>query len=217
MKLLTFLHDRGLTHQIEALASRLGCDVTRAATIYDCEETLKHENFEAVFVEFSESTPKEVFDLPARVAPTPAIAFIGRSRTHDATACLHRGYRDFIRLPLDPQTAVIRMRRAILPPELKPPFISRVGQLTYDRLTATISHNGEPLHLPPRELRILIQLMTQQPCGHTARQIRDALVGPDSELDEPAIHTQIARLRKRIEGCGVEIRTTADGYRIFPL
>ena len=73
----------------------------------------------------------------------------------------------------------------------------------------------EPLDLPRREYHILEALMSRQGRIISKEQIIDFISDFDDELTPSAVEIYIHRLRKKLEGAGVEIRTVRGvGYLI---
>jgi DNA-binding response OmpR family regulator len=92
------------------------------------------------------------------------------------------------------------------------------GPLVLDTTHRTLSMNGSPLELSLRELEILEALM--QGAGQVIIKTRLAqqISQWDAEVGTNAIEVYVHRLRKKLEPCGVRIRTIHGlGYLLEPI
>jgi DNA-binding response OmpR family regulator len=92
------------------------------------------------------------------------------------------------------------------------------GPLILDTAHRTLTMNGSPLELSLRELEILEALM--QGAGQVIIKTRLAqqISQWDAEVGTNAIEVYVHRLRKKLEPCGVRIRTIHGlGYLLEPI
>ncbi|WP_110399706.1 response regulator transcription factor [Sphaerotilus hippei] len=89
-----------------------------------------------------------------------------------------------------------------------------VGQLQFDRDTRRATVAGQPVDLSPREWLLLDLLLTQRRKVITKEQIAQAWSTEVSESGGPSsLEVYIHRLRRKLEGSGVGIRTVRGlGY-----
>jgi DNA-binding response OmpR family regulator len=105
--------------------------------------------------------------------------------------------------------ALIRRSRSVASSELS------AGQLSLDLSRRTATINGAPLELTGREWDILQQLILASPGVMPKQKLVESLSEWDNELTSNAIEIYISRLRTKLHGSGVEIRTLRGiGYRL---
>ncbi|MBS9404203.1 response regulator transcription factor [Halomonas sp. TRM85114] len=141
---------------------------------------------------------------------TPVLILTARGTVEDRVYGLDLGADDYLAKPfaLDELEARVRalMRRRGSERQLK------VGALVLDVMAQRFTLQGEPFGLPPREQRLLTCLMRH--AGEPVEKTR--LVGEafqDQPMGDNAIEVYVHRLRKRLDGRGVELRTVRGlGY-----
>ena len=88
--------------------------------------------------------------------------------------------------------------------------------MVYDRRTRQISGPDGPLAaLPRRELALLDILLDHRGRILAKERIADALYGTGADIDANAVELLVSRLRRKLEGTGVMIRTARGlGYML---
>jgi DNA-binding response OmpR family regulator len=93
--------------------------------------------------------------------------------------------------------------------------VQTIGALTLERQKRRFLVGGEELFLPPREFQVLWELMS--PVGRVVSKtdLADKLSDLDDLLAPNALEAFISRLRKKLAGSGVGIRTLRGlGYSL---
>ncbi|TFH87329.1 response regulator transcription factor [Billgrantia azerbaijanica] len=141
---------------------------------------------------------------------TPVLILTARGAVEDRVRGLDLGADDYLAKPfaLDELEARVRalLRRRGRGQALQ------VGPLGFDGLAQRFTLAGETLALPPREQRLLACLMR-----HTGEPVDKARLAEEAFQGEPmgdnAIEVYVHRLRKRLTGSGVALRTVRGlGY-----
>jgi DNA-binding response OmpR family regulator len=145
-------------------------------------------------------------ELRARGDTTPVLVLTARNRTEERIAGLDAGADDYLGKPIDLAELEARLR-ALARRTSKTNDIQKVGGLCLDRKQKRVFLNHTELIFPAREYEVLSQLMT--PPGRTVskKEMSIKLSDFDDVLGDNALETFISRLRKKIQGSGVSIRT----------
>jgi DNA-binding response OmpR family regulator len=93
----------------------------------------------------------------------------------------------------------------------------QLGALVLDRRVRRFQLHGEAFDMPAREFEVLWELMTPPGRVVAKRALSDKLSALDDALGDNALEVFISRLRKRLAGAGVAIRTLRGlGYVLEP-
>ena len=82
-----------------------------------------------------------------------------------------------------------------------------LGRLSYESSDRVFRVAGRPLELTPRERAVLEMMVARADSPVSKQVLSERIVGLDSSVSIEAIEVHIHRLRKKLEGSGVEIRT----------
>jgi len=142
----------------------------------------------------------------ARGDRTPVVVLTARNRTEERIAGLDAGADDYLGKPFDLAEVEARLR-ALIRRAHGADDREEVGQLVLDRKARRFFLNGEDWTLPAREFEVLWELMT--PVGRviSKRVLSEKLSDTDEALGDNALEAFISRLRKKLAGSGVCIRT----------
>ena len=94
-------------------------------------------------------------------------------------------------------------------------MVLSLGPLVLDVQRHTASLGGEALELTGREWEVLEQLVLAMPRVVAKQKLADSLSQWDKEITPNAVEIYVSRLRGKLAGSGVTVRTVRGiGYRI---
>ena len=144
----------------------------------------------------------------------PVLLLTARDSLEDRVAGLQAGADDYVTKPFDLPELLARLQ-ALLRRSQRLGAAQRVGRLLLDEAARSASVGGEPIELSGREWTLLALLVQHQGKVVSKEQIHQAWSGSDSaEVGAGnAIEVYMHRLRRKLEGSGVAIRTVRGiGY-----
>jgi two-component system response regulator QseB len=146
---------------------------------------------------------------------TPVLILTARDTLEDCVKGLEVGADDYMIKPFRLPELVARIRALIRRAHSITDSKLSHGELELDTARHAATLQGEPLELTNREWALLEMLLIQSPKVVSKDKILQALVGWDVDLSTNAIEVYISRLRSKLAGSGVTIRTIRGiGYRI---
>lgn len=142
----------------------------------------------------------------ARGDRTPVLILTARNQTAERIAGLDAGADDYLGKPFDLHEVEARLR-ALVRRSQGTDDLTELAGLALDRKGRRFLVDGQALELPAREFEVLWELMT--PAGRVInkRTLSNKLSEFDEALGDNALEVFISRLRKRLAGSGVRIRT----------
>ncbi|HSI57906.1 MAG TPA: response regulator transcription factor [Ideonella sp.] len=153
-------------------------------------------------------------DARARGDRTPVLVLTARNRTEERIAGLDAGADDYLGKPFDLAEVEARLR-ALERRTHGTGDRQELGALLLDRGSRRFYLHGQPLEMPAREFEVLWELLT--PPGRVVhkRALSHKLSDLDDALGDNALEAFVSRLRKRLVGSGVAIRTLRGlGYMV---
>jgi two-component system OmpR family response regulator len=152
----------------------------------------------------------------------PLLILTALDGLHNRVAGLNAGADDYLTKPFDFPELEARIRAVLRRSQPAPPAGApqdpadalMVGQLQFDRDARRVTIAGQPVDLSPREWLLLDLLLSQRRKVITKEQIAQAWSTDVSESGGPSsLEVYIHRLRRKLEGSGVGIRTVRGlGY-----
>ena len=142
----------------------------------------------------------------ARGDRTPVLVLTARSRLQERIAGLDAGADDYMGKPFDLAEVEARLRALVRRAHGTDDRVER-GALLLDRKARRFFIHTEPWNLPAREFEVLWELMTPPGRVVSKRVLSNKLSETDDALGDNALEAFISRLRKKLLGSGVGIRT----------
>lgn len=148
---------------------------------------------------------------------TPVLVLTARGALPDRVQALRGGADDFLAKPFE--IAELEARLVALMRRSRRTFESRVscGALEYDLTAGAFSVDGELLALTPRERAALAALVMKAGTPVPKQQLHRKVFPVDSEVGPEAIEQVLHRVRRKLEGSGVQVVTVRGlGYILQP-
>ena len=127
----------------------------------------------------------------------PIIMLTARSEETDRIRGLDSGADDYVTKPFSPVELVARIRAVLR--RIRPALfedVYQVGDISIDRSKRTVHRSGNPIHLGPKEFKIL-DLLCQHPGRVFSReQLLDQIWGTEKDVMVRTVDVHVVRLRK---------------------
>ena len=144
---------------------------------------------------------------------TPVIFVTARTSLQDRVRGLNLGADDYLTKPFEPLELVARVE-SVLRRTGRANVVLRAFGVELDPAAHTVSRDGRPVHLAPREFELLELLMRNRGLTLYREVLYERLWGDDEAFDTRPLDLCIARLRRKL-GWKDEIRTVFRvGYRL---
>ncbi|MCG2578135.1 response regulator [Dechloromonas sp. XY25] len=156
--------------------------------------------------------------LRQRGIQVPALILTARDGLDDRIRGLDLGADDYMVKPFQLPELLARMRALIRRSQSAASSVLSAGAIHLDLARRIALLDGKVLDLTGREWEILQQLMLASPNVVAKQKMAESLSEWENEISGNAIEIYISRLRHKLLGSGVEIRTIRGiGYRLDEL
>lgn len=154
-------------------------------------------------------------NLRARGSRVAVLVLTVKSHIEDRVHGLDAGADDYLAKPYALSELEARIRALTRRSQGNARNETVLGTLSYESSGRVFRLGGDPLELTPRERAVLEMLVARAGSPVSKQVLSDRIVGLDSSVSIEAIEVYIHRLRKKLEGSGVEIRTLRGlGYML---
>jgi DNA-binding response OmpR family regulator len=206
----------------EAIAvsfQRRGDAIDCVETVEDARDTLAVNDYDVVILDINlpDGLGTEVLrELRRQRRPTPVLMLTARMAVEDRVAALDIGADDYLVKPFDLRELQARVRALGRRSGQDRSGVIELGRLTLDPAGRVAACDGVPLSLTRREFSLLEALMANRTRIMPKERLFDRMFSIDEEeVGLNAIETYVARLRRKLEGSGVAIRTLRGlGYQL---
>jgi two-component system OmpR family response regulator len=154
-------------------------------------------------------------NLRARGDATPILLLTAKGKTSDRVAGLDAGADDYLVKPFEMAELFARLRALARRAPDVAPRRTVIGRLTYDRDQRAVFMDDRNLDLPRRELMLFEVLLAQKGRLLDKDRLSNSIYGVGAEVDANAVELLVSRLRRKLEGTGLAIRTARGlGYML---
>lgn len=176
----------------------------------DADQVLQTENYALVLLDLT--LPgldglDVLKNLRARKQTVPVLLLTARGDVTERVRGLNLGADDYLTKPFALEELEARVKALLR--RGQPIDLPRVacGSLTFDSTSRTFEVRGTPLRLTPREAAVLEILILRRGRTVLKEHLFEQVFSLEENVNPEAIEIYIHRLRKKLEGSDVEIRT----------
>ena len=145
----------------------------------------------------------------------PVLMLTARDGLDDRVQGLNEGADDYLIKPFLLPELLARVQALIRRSQSAASSRVEVGPLAMDIASHEAELAGQPLTLTGREWDLLLALVLATPKVLAKRKLADSLSRWDKEITDNAIEIYVSRVRNKLAGSGVTIRTVRGiGYRL---
>jgi DNA-binding response OmpR family regulator len=216
MKILLVEDDAVLRDVMLRSLSDAGHRVDIAASLDEARHWWRVQSYDSVLLDLNlpvtTGKPSQgnglalIREARARGDRTPVLVLTARGRLEERIAGLDAGADDYMGKPFDLAEVEARLRALVRRAQGTDDRVIQ-GALLLDRKARRFYLGGQPWDLPAREFEVLWELMTPPGRVVSKRVLSDKLSETDDALGDNALEAFISRLRKKLLGSGVGIRT----------
>ncbi|TDR56510.1 winged helix family two component transcriptional regulator [Halomonas ventosae] len=217
MRLLIAEDDPMIARSLDNALSPLGNTVDIFSLASEARAALRNDRFDLILLDLGlpDGDGLELLaELRERSDKTPVLILTARDSIEDRVRGLDLGADDYLAKPFSIAELEARVRALLRRSQQRSDNRLRLGPLCLDPTAGATTLDGVPLELPRRELRLLEGLLLHG--GNIApREMLEGRVFSFGDVGSNALEVYVSRLRKRLQGSGLRIRTFRGlGYRL---
>ncbi len=210
MRILLVEDDKTLAETLLGGLARMGMTAEHAADGQLADSMLQVRRYDAVILDLGlPCLPgMDVLKrLRQRTRNLPVLILTARDAIQDKVAGLNAGADDYLLKPFDFMELEARLRALLRRTEVERGAWIEVGALSLDPQTRQVVCRGAPLTLSARESAVLALLMRRVGRVVSKEALLADMDADDGELGDNAVEVYVHRVRRKLEGSGVGIRT----------
>jgi len=131
---------------------------------------------------------------------TPILMVTAKYQNEDKCEGFLVGTDDYMVKPVNEMELLLRIKALLRRSQIISEHKLRIGDITLDYDSLSVSKNGQLQVLPQKEFYLLYTLLSSPEKVFTRLQLMDSIWGMNSESVDTTVNVHINRLRKRFEG-----------------
>lgn len=147
----------------------------------------------------------------ARGNKVPVLILTARDAVQDRITGLDSGADDYVVKPTDLNELAARLRALVRRSKGEPAPVQRVGNVIVDPAARTVTVDGRPIDLQPKEFTLLQELMLNAGRVLSREQLEERLYRWGDEVESNAVEVHVHHLRRKI-GSNVVKTIRGVGY-----
>ena len=217
MRILITEDDDALAEALHVALRGAGYAVDRVSNGTAADEALKQDVFGLLVLDLG--LPKlDGFEVLRRLrrrhASLPVLILSGREDDEQKVLGLDSGADDYLVKPFSVNELLARVRALLRRGGATSPIVT-YGRLCFDTVGRTASVDGCAVDLSAHETGVLEVLLHRFGRVVSKEQLVEQLYSYDKEVSSNAIEVYVHRVRRKIDGAGVCVRTLyGRGYRL---
>lgn len=208
MRILLVEDEMNMAAVLTAALSRHDIVVDHARTLEIAEEACRSGVHDAVLLDRKLPDGDGLTLIPLirrEQAGMPIIVLSALGSPEHRVAGLDDGADDYLAKPFSTDELLARLRAVMRRPALMGESAVNVGQLRFNLTERQAEVADKPLDLTRRELLALEILVRRSGRTVSRTAIEEAVYGYDDQIASNSLDAHISRLRRKLEGAGVEI------------
>ena len=204
--------ERPIAELIELTLQKMGYACQLAFDGDTAADLMEQNEYDLVLLDIMLPEPNG-YELLEYLRPTgtPVIFLTAKGTVSDRVRGLRLGADDYIVKPFDPMELLARVE-SVLRRAGRGDRVLKAWDVAVDPTTHTVTKNGVPVSLTPREYDLLMVLLHNRGVVFYRDILYERVWGTDSDLDTRTLDVHISRLRKKL-GWNGHIRTVSKvGY-----
>jgi two-component system response regulator TctD len=219
MRLLLVEDAEDVAEAIAASFARRGDAVDHAATVAAAAEMLAVQDYDACILDLTlpdGSGLGLLKDIRAGRDATPVLILTARSTIEDRVSALDDGADDYLVKPFDLRELHARVRALARRKAGEGAGVIEYGDIVFDPSGCALSVHGTQVPLTRREFSLLEVMMANRGRVIAKERIFDKMFSfNEEEVGLNAVEIYVARVRRKLEGSRVSIRTLRGlGYQL---
>lgn len=218
MRVLVIEDDDILSEAIAERLAKSGHGVDTATDGNYASRVLKHHEYDLILLDLNLPgvNGEQILDALRKASNrTPVLVMTARGGIDDRVELLDLGADDYLTKPFDLRELEARCRALLRRPTTAASDQLSYGNVTIDRNTCTVYVSDQEVDIKRREFRLLEIFLSHTGRVLSKEELLNHLYSFDESPSPNAIETYVARLRKKLSGSDVSIRTLRGlGYVI---
>ncbi len=199
-RILVAEDDKNVARLMQLVLKKEGYDVILAHNGKKALELLDTEHIDVIVLDvmMPEINGFEFLEIiRGNNIDTPVIVTSAKSLPEDRCQGFISGADDYMVKPVDERELLLRIKALLKRSRAVSEQVLRIGQVTLDYNSLTVSRGKEKATLPKKEFYLLFKLLSTPEKIFTRIQLMDEIWGMNSESSDTTVNVHINRLRKR--------------------